>query len=57
MLIQIFWIFFCLPIVLHVEIGNLSSAIRLFVFDHYRAQTPITSLDRSSSSMAMTARI
>ena len=26
-LIQIFWIFFCLPIVLHVEIGNLSSAI------------------------------
>jgi polar amino acid transport system permease protein len=26
-LIQVFWIFFCLPLVLHVEIGNLSSAI------------------------------
>src|SRR5690242_4594713 len=26
-LIQIFWIFFCLPIVLHVDIGNLTSAI------------------------------
>jgi len=26
-LIQIFWIFFCLPIVLHIEIGNLPSAI------------------------------
>ncbi len=26
-LIQIFWIFFCLPIVLHVDIGNLASAI------------------------------
>ena len=26
-LIQIFWIFFCLPLVLHIEIGNLSSAI------------------------------
>ena len=26
-LIQIFWIFFCLPIVLHIEIGNLASAI------------------------------
>ncbi|HET6238487.1 MAG TPA: amino acid ABC transporter permease [Acetobacteraceae bacterium] len=26
-LIQIFWIFFCLPLVLHVEIGSLASAI------------------------------
>ncbi len=26
-LIQIFWIFFCLPIVLHVDIGNLTSAV------------------------------
>lgn len=26
-LIQIFWIFFCLPIVLHVELGSLASAI------------------------------
>jgi polar amino acid transport system permease protein len=26
-LIQIFWIFFCLPIVLHVDIGSLASAI------------------------------
>ena len=26
-LIQIFWIFFCLPIVLHVDISNLASAI------------------------------
>jgi polar amino acid transport system permease protein len=26
-LIQIFWIFFCLPLVLHIEIGNLPSAI------------------------------
>jgi polar amino acid transport system permease protein len=26
-LIQLFWIFFCLPIVLHVEIGNLTSAV------------------------------
>jgi len=37
--------------------GNLSSAIRLFVFDHYRTQTPIVSMDRPSPSMAMTARI
>jgi predicted DNA-binding ribbon-helix-helix protein len=37
--------------------GNLSSAIRLFVFDHYRTQTPIDSMDRPSSSMAMTASI
>ena len=27
MLIQIFWIFFCLPVVLHIDIGNLASAI------------------------------
>jgi polar amino acid transport system permease protein len=26
-LIQLFWIFFCLPLVLHIEIGNLPSAI------------------------------
>ena len=26
-LIQIFWIFFCLPLVLHIEVGNLPSAI------------------------------
>jgi polar amino acid transport system permease protein len=26
-LIQVFWIFFCLPIVLHVDISNLASAI------------------------------
>ena len=26
-LIQIFWIFFCLPVVLHIDIGNLASAI------------------------------
>ena len=26
-LIQIFWIFFCLPIVSHIDIGNLASAI------------------------------
>jgi polar amino acid transport system permease protein len=26
-LIQIFWIFFCLPLVLHIELGSLASAI------------------------------
>src|SRR5580693_6973165 len=26
-LIQIFWIFFCLPLLLHIDIGNLASAI------------------------------
>jgi polar amino acid transport system permease protein len=26
-LIQVFWIFFCLPLVLHVDIGNFASAI------------------------------
>jgi polar amino acid transport system permease protein len=26
-LIQIFWIFFCLPLVLHIEVGNMPSAI------------------------------
>jgi polar amino acid transport system permease protein len=26
-LIQVFWIFFCLPLVLHVEVGNFASAI------------------------------
>ena len=29
--------------------GNLSSAIRVFVFDHYRAQVPTASADRSGS--------
>ena len=27
--------------------GNLSSAIRLFVLDHYRTQTPIAAVDKS----------
>jgi polar amino acid transport system permease protein len=26
-LVQLFWIFFCLPIVLHVEIGNFASSV------------------------------
>ena len=34
-LIQIFWIFFCLPLVLHIEIGNLPSAI--IALSHYMA--------------------
>ena len=29
--------------------GNLSSAVRVFVFDHYCAQAPATSADRSRS--------
>lgn len=31
--------------------GNLSSAIRLFVLDHYRAQVPIIAADRIGASL------
>jgi predicted DNA-binding ribbon-helix-helix protein len=34
--------------------GNLSSAIRLFVFDHYRTQTPIVSTHRPGNGISMT---
>ena len=30
--------------------GNLSSAVRVFVFDHYRALAPVASADRFQSS-------
>jgi predicted DNA-binding ribbon-helix-helix protein len=33
--------------------GNLSSAIRLFVLDHYRTQTPAAAADRIGAGMAM----
>jgi predicted DNA-binding ribbon-helix-helix protein len=33
--------------------GNLSSAIRLFVLDHFRMQTPNTSTDRVGAGMDM----
>jgi predicted DNA-binding ribbon-helix-helix protein len=32
----------------HYE-GNLSSAVRVFVFDHYRAQVPVAAADSSRS--------
>ena len=33
--------------------GNLSSAIRLFVFDHYRTQTPVVSALRPGNGISM----
>ena len=37
--------------------GNLSSAIRLFLFDHYRAQTPAVSAIQARTTMSMTSDV
>jgi predicted DNA-binding ribbon-helix-helix protein len=36
--------------------GNLSSAIRLFVLDHYRSQLPLEKNERDAAGAGMTTR-
>jgi predicted DNA-binding ribbon-helix-helix protein len=40
----------------HSRRGNLSSSIRTFVFDHFRAQIPASSTDRTGAGMPNVAQ-
>jgi len=62
-LIQLFWIFFCLPIVLHIEIGNFASAVIALTLytgaitsETFRASMRSISRDQHDASVALGLR-